>query len=172
MRYQLIEFETYEMPGPPPEPIVLTPSHNEWDKIIGRLMDLGVGKWASVYDNPSIMDGSGWSLSVRSAELHIQSSGMNAYPVNFEAVRRLIERAAATAPVSRRAGYARKPRKCPDCGAAPVASILYGMPRLTAKLIKQEQRGEVVFGGCVIEVDGSQPQWKCSKCGAEFCKAK
>lgn len=70
-----------------------------------------------------------------------------------------------------KASYARRPRKCPNCGAAPVASILYGMPRLSRELMEKEERGEVVFGGCVIEIDGSQPHWKCSKCGAEFYKA-
>ncbi|GAB5431027.1 MAG: hypothetical protein EpisKO_03970 [Epibacterium sp.] len=70
------------------------------------------------------------------------------------------------------ASYARKPRKCPNCGATPVANILYGMPSISPKLIEKEERGEVMFGGCVIEEDGSQAHWACSKCGAEFYKKK
>ncbi len=163
-----IVFETYEMPGTPPEPITLTPRHNDWRKIIGQLVDLGVGQWDAEYSDLTILDGSGWSLTVRSKELKIQSSGMNARPQKFDAVRDVIEHAAATAPTPTRACYARKPRMCPDCGDTPIASILYGMPSLSPELMEKEARGEVVFGGCAIEVDGSQPSWQCLKCGAEF----
>ena len=38
-----------------------------------------------------------------------------------------------------------------------------------AELMEKEERGEVVFWGCVIEQD--QPTWQCSKCRAEFYKA-
>jgi len=36
----------------------------------------------------------------------------------------------------------RKPRKCPDCGAKPVPSILGGMPSLSDEPMKKEARGE------------------------------
>ena len=157
------------MPGPLPEPIRLTPRHKEWRNIIGELFDLGVDQWASVYDDAAIMDGSGWSLSVSSTELNVQSSGMNVYPKNFDAVQEVIERAAVTAPPLKKTSYARKPRKCPNCGRAPVVSILYGEPSISDELFEKEQRGEVIFGGCVIEP--GQPTWQCSKCGAEFFKA-
>jgi hypothetical protein len=94
---------------------------------------------------------------------------MNVYPKNFDAVQEVIERAAITAPPLKKTSYARKPRKCPDCDHAPVASILYGEPSISDELFEKEQRGEVIFGGCVIEPD--QPTWQCSKCDLEFYKA-
>ncbi|MDG1369902.1 MAG: hypothetical protein P8Q48_06625 [Paracoccaceae bacterium] len=167
---QIIKFETFNMPGPPPVPIILTAKNKAWANVIQTLLDLGVDKWDAEYHDPSIMDGSGWLLSICSKELNIQSSGMNAYPEKFDAVRELIERAAATAPPPAKATHARKPRKCSNCGAAPVGSVLYGMPSLSHELMEKERRGEVVFGGCVIEMDGSQPSWKCTTCEMEFYK--
>ncbi|MCE8525781.1 hypothetical protein KBY23_10955 [Ruegeria pomeroyi] len=171
LKGQIIRFETFDMPGPPPVPIVLTYKNQGWADVIRRLADLQVDKWDGEYFDPSIMDGSGWSLTVRSPRLNTHSEGLNAYPPNFDAVRDIIERAATNAPAQKRTSYARKPRKCPNCGAAPVASILYGMPNLSSKLMEKERRGEVVFGGCVIEMDGSQPVWKCTTCEMEFFKA-
>ena len=68
-----------------------------------------------------------------------------------------------------RTHYASKPRKCPNCVASPVASIIYGMPSFSTELIAKEELGEVVFGDCVLEPD--QPTWQCSKCRAEFYKS-
>jgi hypothetical protein len=48
---------------------------------------------------------------------------------------------------------------------------MYGMPVMTLELMEKEKKGEVVFGGCVIEVDGNQPSWHCTKCGTDFYKA-
>lgn len=91
---QIILFETYHMPGPPPEPVIITPDHDEWASILSKLEKLGVKKWKTKYTNPSVLDGSGWSLVVRSTEFNRKSSGMNAYPPNFDAVREVIKRAA------------------------------------------------------------------------------
>ena len=113
----IIKFETFDMPGPPPEPIILTSKNKAWADVIRNLVDLRVDKWVAEYHDPSIMDGSGWSLSICSKELNIQSSGMNAYPETFDAVQEVIERAATTAPPPTKPTYARKPRKCPKCGA-------------------------------------------------------
>jgi ribosomal protein L37AE/L43A len=68
-----------------------------------------------------------------------------------------------------KSSYSRKLRKCPDCGHALVASILYGMPDISDELFEKVERNEVMFGGCVIELD--QPNWQCSKCKMEFYKA-
>jgi hypothetical protein len=38
--------------------------------------------------------------------------------------------------------------------------------RISPELMEKEQRGEVLFVGCVIEPD--QPTWQCLRCGAEF----
>lgn len=82
------------MPGPPPKSVTLTSGHDKWRDIICQLVVLGVGEWKAGYHDPCIMDGSGWSLVVRSTELNRKSAGMNAHPPNFDAVREVIERAA------------------------------------------------------------------------------
>ena len=102
------------MPGPPPVPIILTAKNKAWANVIRTLLDLGVDKWDAKYLDPSIMDGSGWLLTICSKELNIQSSGMNAYPETFDAVQEVIKRAATTAPPPTKPTYARKPRKCPN----------------------------------------------------------
>ena len=171
LKRQIIKFETYHMPGPLPEPVILNDKNQEWSDVIRKLTDLQVDQWKAEYFDPSIMDGSGWSLTVRSKHLNIQSSGINAYPNNFDAVREMIEHAAANTLILTKKRYKRKPRKCPNCDAKPVASILYGLPTYSTELMDKESRGEVVFGGCLIVIDGSQPSWKCATCGMEFYKA-
>lgn len=170
MKAQVIKFEIFHMPGPPTVPSVLTPQNKEWSGVVRKLVDLRVDQWDAEYCAPFTMDGSEWSLTIRSSELSIRCKGSNAYPPNFDEVQEVIESAAASSSCQDQT-YKRKPKKCPNCGAAPVASILYGIPSISAELLAKEERGEVVFGGCVIEVDGSQPHWKCSNCRTEFYKA-
>jgi hypothetical protein len=169
MKSQVIKFESSIMPGPPPEPIILTPKSIGWSNIIRKMTDLQVSKWDAEYCDFTIMDGRDWSLTVRSVEINMRSKGLNAYPPNFDAVRDVIERSAACMPTPVKTSYARKPKKCPSCSHTPVASILYGMPSISDELFEKEERGEVIFGGCVIERD--QPTWQCSKCRAEFYNA-
>ena len=124
---QVVEFETFEMPGPPPERIKLTPENDDWSDIISKLADLQVDKWDADYSDLSVLDGVGWSLTVRAAEFNIQSSGLNAYPPNFDAVKKVIEDGFVAAPAQMQTSisktrYRRKPRKCPNCGSATVAS--------------------------------------------------
>jgi len=165
---QIIEFAIFDTPGFLAFPIIINPEDITWSETIKKLAELQVNKWRSSYCNPEIMDGRGWYLTVRSTDLKIKSSGSNAYPPNFDAVREMVERAAGITPAHLRKIYSRKPRKCPSCGHTPVASILYGMPGISDELFEKVERGEVIFGGCVIEPD--QPTWQCSKCGAEFYK--
>jgi hypothetical protein len=165
----IIEFAIFDTPEYLPVPIILKSKDDAWSETINKLAELQVNKWRSSYCNLEIMDGRGCYLNVRSTELKIKSSGSNAYPPNFDAVREIVESAAGITPVHLRKIYARKPRKCPNCGHAPVASILYGMPNISDELFEKEQRGEVIFGGCVIELD--HPTWQCSKCEMEFHKA-
>lgn len=70
----------------------------------------------------------------------------------------------------------RKPRKCPVCEHAPVATIIYGyvvgpfrlrgedLPR--DKLWHDIETGRAILGGCVIEDDS--PAWQCTACSAEM----
>lgn len=64
----------------------------------------------------------------------------------------------------------RKPIKCPSCGKAPVARILYGMPILDEELQQNLDEGRTVIGGCCMSLD--DPIWECSYCGQQIFKAK
>ncbi len=57
----------------------------------------------------------------------------------------------------------RKPRRCPQCGHYPVASILYGMPAYDDELKRKIEEGRIAIGGCIESPDF--PTWVCSKCG-------
>ena len=61
-----------------------------------------------------------------------------------------------------------KPEVCPNCGFTPVGTILYGMPVLTEKLVKEMAEGTTVLGGCCIHP--GQVEWACKNCGCEFKK--
>jgi DNA-directed RNA polymerase subunit RPC12/RpoP len=60
----------------------------------------------------------------------------------------------------------KKPAKCPDCGASPVASVLYGLPAMDEELDGKIEQGLVALGGCIVT--GDDPQWRCVRCGAEI----
>lgn len=62
-----------------------------------------------------------------------------------------------------------KPDKCPKCGA-PVYEILYGLPAMSEKEYFNTYHEHVIYGGCCISED--DPEWQCSKCGAEIYNAK
>ena len=41
----------------------------------------------------------------------------------------------------------RKPRKCPQCGSAKIADILYGLPIFSPELEKELKDGKIELGG-------------------------
>ena len=58
---------------------------------------------------------------------------------------------------------------CPRCGAlAPMLPIVFGFPM--ADLFEAEQRGEIVLGGCVVDVE--DPTHRCSACGRDVILAQ
>lgn len=59
--------------------------------------------------------------------------------------------------------------RCPQCGSLNLARILYGEPPSDAKLDAEIQAGEVVLGGCVVDVD--DPDYRCRQCGTAFGSA-
>ena len=61
-----------------------------------------------------------------------------------------------------------KPEKCPKCGA-PVYRIQYGLPTMSEEEYFNTYHEHVIFGGCCISED--DPEWQCSKCGAEIYNA-
>lgn len=60
------------------------------------------------------------------------------------------------------------PDKCPKCGA-PVYRILYGLPVMSEEEYFKTYHEHVVYGGCCVSED--DPEWACSKCGAEIYNA-
>lgn len=58
----------------------------------------------------------------------------------------------------------RKPRKCPSCGAGPIAEILYGMP--TEEIMRTLDETKFVLGGCCITDD--DPTWQCTVCAQQI----
>ncbi len=68
--------------------------------------------------------------------------------------------------ISRRIERAQKPSKCPECGKAPLASILYGMPAFDEGLEQKMNEGRVTLGGCSIGDD--DPAWECTHCGLKI----
>lgn len=58
-----------------------------------------------------------------------------------------------------------KPKVCPRCKSAKVVPIVYGYP-VDPEAIRQAERGELVFGGCVLS--GRDPRWACIDCRHEW----
>lgn len=67
---------------------------------------------------------------------------------------------------STRVERAQKPRKCPECGQAPLASILYGMPAFDEELEQKMNEGRITLGGCCVSDD--DPSWECTHCGLKI----
>ena len=53
---------------------------------------------------------------------------------------------------------------CPACDSAEVAKIVFGYP--TEETMAAANRGEVVTGGCCVEVN--DPAWHCKDCSREW----
>ncbi|AGS38544.1 hypothetical protein [Cycloclasticus zancles] len=60
----------------------------------------------------------------------------------------------------------RKPNKCPNCSASPVASILYGYVGMDSVLEQKIEEGRVSLGGCCEGMGG--PVWECTHCGLKI----
>ncbi|SDC03377.1 hypothetical protein GA0111570_11515 [Raineyella antarctica] len=50
--------------------------------------------WKGRYDNPGVLDGTIWAVTITTGMRTSQSSGRNAYPRTWERFRQLIERTA------------------------------------------------------------------------------
>lgn len=54
---------------------------------------------------------------------------------------------------------------CPECGRQRTAEIVYGSPKLDARLRRRIGEGHAVLGGPIV---GHPTKWLCVACGAEF----
>jgi hypothetical protein len=54
------------------------------------------------------------------------------------------------------------PIECPWCGEVRGARVSFGFPAWNAELEAAMARGEVVLGGCIIDV--ASPGWRCGAC--------
>ena len=59
-------------------------------------------------------------------------------------------------------------QKCPECGSAKVAEIVYGYP--SSDWEKDVDSGKVVLGGCCIPPDPHS--WQCQSCDHEWGEVK
>jgi hypothetical protein len=55
-----------------------------------------------------------------------------------------------------------RPGKCPACGSARVAEIIYGLPAFSPELEEALESGRTVLGGCCVTSD--DPRWRCLEC--------
>jgi hypothetical protein len=64
--------------------------------------------------------------------------------------------------------FARKPKKCPNCGSQKIAVYLYGLPAYSTDLQKGLREGSIALGGCTITIDMPMPKWLCTNCKTDF----
>ena len=69
-----------------------TPSDKEWLDFSKSLDRLDVVNWKVRYLDPSILDGTQWSLLVATESFEIDTGGSNAYPENFDEFIKTINR--------------------------------------------------------------------------------
>jgi len=55
---------------------------------------------------------------------------------------------------------------CPKCNAEDIATIIYGKPLLSRKILAGFESGRLISGGCLVR--STAPRWHCNQCGADF----
>jgi hypothetical protein len=64
--------------------IVHIPSKEEWNEFSNSLKKLNIWNWKKDYDNPDILDGTQWELSIKEGSSKLDCYGSNQYPPEFE----------------------------------------------------------------------------------------
>lgn len=67
-------------PGVTIVPVRVVPSAQAWSDFWAAAEKAGVRRWRAQYVAEGVVDGAGWSLSIRSGDVVIDSSGSNAWP--------------------------------------------------------------------------------------------
>ena len=57
-------------------------------------------------------------------------------------------------------------QRCPTCGSADVAGLMYGLPEYTDELRAELDAGRVFLGGCTMFDDN--PVWVCRVCAQSW----
>ena len=63
---------------------------------------------------------------------------------------------------------------CPKCGSTNIARYSYGLPAFDKELNEKLESGEIVLGGCCIDI-GDSPKYYCNDCEHDFgiyCRSK
>ena len=72
----------------------VNPSPHAWREFFKTLDQIDIWRWKSRYENPGIMDGSSWKVTIELENRKLVSSGSNNFPDNFdilsESVRKLL----------------------------------------------------------------------------------
>jgi hypothetical protein len=68
--------------------------------------------------------------------------------------------------MAKRYEYLEKPAKCPECGSARIADILYGLIAVSEKLEAEIKAGRITLGGCCVD----EPIWQCADCELPICR--
>ena len=72
--------------------VTCIPSNENWLEFSHNLEKLNVLGWDKSYHDPSILDGTQWSLLVLTESYEIDTGGSNAYPDNFDELIKTINR--------------------------------------------------------------------------------
>ncbi len=55
---------------------------------------------------------------------------------------------------------------CPVCRGTRTAPVIFGLPGSEA--LERAERGEVILGGCVIDLEDNRERRGCLECGARW----
>lgn len=64
--------------------LIAQPTVIDWKKFSQSLQTNGVWDWKENYDNPEILDGTQWNLSLKQGNKILNCHGSNQYPEKFE----------------------------------------------------------------------------------------
>jgi hypothetical protein len=67
-------------PGSRHDTVSGKPTQAQWAEFRDTLNNLGVWRWEQEYFNDGVLDGMGWSLSIKYATQHLESHGSNSFP--------------------------------------------------------------------------------------------
>jgi len=56
--------------------------------------------------------------------------------------------------------------KCPKCGKAWIAEILWGYPADIESLEEPLEKKEIILGGCYVT--NHDPKWECNECNHQW----